>query len=48
MKYSEDLDKILQSELTELINMLRTEVGPFNKEVIEKYYKKYLKMTENR
>ena len=48
MKYSEDLDKILQSELTELINMLRAEVGPFNKEVIEKYYKKYLKMAENR
>ena len=42
MKYSEDLDKILQSELTELINMKRAEVGPFNRTVIEEYYKKYL------
>lgn len=45
MKYSEDLDKILKSELTELINMKRAEVGPFNKDIIEKYYKKYLEMT---
>ncbi len=48
MKYSEDLDKILQSELTELINMKRAEVGPFNKNVIEKYYEKYLNIAEKR
>ncbi|MDD2505360.1 MAG: DUF402 domain-containing protein [Bacilli bacterium] len=47
MKYSEDLDRVLQSELTELINMKRAEVGPFNKKVIEEYYQKYLKITQN-
>lgn len=47
MKYSEDLDKILQSELTDLINLKRTESGPFNKEEIDMYYQKYLSLTEN-
>lgn len=47
MKYSEDLDKILRSELTELINMKRAEVGPFNKKVISKYYTKYIKISES-
>ena len=47
MKYSEDLDRILQSQLTELINMKRAEVGPFNKKVINEYYQKYLKITQN-
>ena len=42
MKYSEDLDKILQNQLTELINMKKTGVGPFNKNIIDKYYSKYL------
>ena len=37
MKYSEDLDLILQSELTEVINMKRAEVGPFNKKTVKKY-----------
>jgi len=45
MKYSEDLDRILQSELTELINMKRAETGPFNQKEIEKYYQKYLSIT---
>ena len=47
MKYSENLDLILQSELTDLINMKRAEVGPFKKEVAEKYYQKYLELTDN-
>ena len=46
MKYSEDLDRILQSELTELINLKRAEEGPFSKKKIEKYYKKYLSITQ--
>jgi len=41
MRYSEDLDKILQNELTELINMKRNEVGPFCKDTVEKYYQMY-------
>ena len=44
MHYSEDLDLILQSELTDLINMKRSEVGPFNKSTVEKYYKLYEKI----
>ena len=47
MKYSEDLDLILQSELTDLINMKRAEVGPFNKKIAEKYYQMYLSIVEN-
>ena len=42
MKYSEDLDLILQSELADVINMKRAEVGPFNEKNIEKYYKWFL------
>lgn len=47
MKYSEDLDFVLQSELTELINMKRAEVGPFNPKTVEKYYKIYLNLAKN-
>ena len=46
MKYSEDLDRILQAELTNLINLKRAEEGPFNKKQVEKYYQKYLSITE--
>lgn len=46
MKYSEDLDLILQTELTRLVNMKRAEVGPFNKEIVEKYYKIFKELKE--
>ena len=46
MKYSENLDLILQSELTELINMKRAEVGPFNKNIAQKYYEKYIENSD--
>jgi hypothetical protein len=42
MRYSEDLDLILQSELAELINMKRAEVGPFSKEFVDNYYQKFI------
>ena len=44
MKYSEDVDKIIQSELTDLINLKRAEEGPFNKDTIDKYYRMYLEL----
>ncbi len=44
MKYSEDLDLVLRCELTDLINMKRAEVGPFNQKIVEKYHKIYLKL----
>jgi len=48
MKYSENLDLILQSELTEVINMKRAEVGPFNKKNVDKYYKMYSNIPRER
>ena len=47
MRYSEDLDKILQYELTQLINEKRNEEGPFNKDTIDKYYRMYLEYEKN-
>jgi uncharacterized protein len=44
MRYSEDLDIILQSELADLINMKRAEVGPFNKEFVDNYYQEFIKL----
>lgn len=41
MKYSENLDLILQNELTKVINMKKDEVGPFNKDIAKKYYDMY-------
>ena len=42
MRYSEDLDLILQSELDEVINMKKNEVGPFDRKIVDKYYKWFL------
>ena len=42
MKYSEDLDKVLQSELDKLIEMKKNEEGPFNQRELMKYYKQFL------
>lgn len=44
MHYSDDLDFVLRSELTKLIDMKRKNEGPFNKEIIDKYYQKYLEL----
>lgn len=42
MKYSEDLDKVLLSELDNLIEMKKNNEGPFNKVELTKYYKQFL------
>ena len=47
MHYSKDLDKILKSELQNLITMKKEEKGPFNKDIIKKYYQKYLELEKN-
>lgn len=44
MGYSEELDKVLHSELTTLINYKRKEEGPFVKGLIEEYYEMYKKI----
>lgn len=46
MHYSDELDEILKSELTSLIEMKRNNVGPFDKELIAKYYDEYQKITQ--
>lgn len=40
--YGEDIDKILKSELTTLINFKKTNTGPFDKVKLQKYYDKYI------
>lgn len=37
LKYGHDLDFILRSELSSLINMKKNKVNPFNKEIVEYY-----------
>ena len=44
MKYSKELDIILRSELTALINRVRNKEFPFNKSDIDKYYEEYKKL----
>ena len=41
MQYSEELDNILKSELTYLIEPKRAETGPFTPGIVDKYYKIY-------
>ena len=44
MHYPKEMDKILKSELDTLINMERKNEEPFDKETIDKYYEKYLRI----
>lgn len=45
MHYSDEIDEIVKSELSSLIEMKKNDVGPFNREIIEKYYEEYKKIT---
>lgn len=47
MNYSSRLDFILKYELGNLIDMVRLKEMPFDKSVIEMYYKKYQKIIES-
>ncbi len=47
MNYSSELDKILENELQVLISLKKEDKDPFNKECIEKYFQKYLKLKKN-
>jgi len=46
MKYPKELDIILRSELTNLINRVRNKEFPFNKSDIDKYYEEYKKLAK--
>ena len=48
MHYSNRLDFILRYELGNLIDMVRRKEFPFDKETIERYYKKYVALTEKK
>lgn len=41
MNYSDELDKVLTSELTNLIDIKKKETGPFTKGLMEEYYNIY-------
>ena len=43
MNYGIDLEKVIEYELTKLIDMKRNETGPFSKEMINHYYELYEK-----
>ncbi len=47
MKYPKELDIILKNELSELIEMKKNNIGPFNKEIIDKYYNLYENIKKN-
>ncbi len=44
MHYPKEIDEILKYELSNLIDMERKGESPFNKEVIDMYYEKFLKL----
>jgi len=46
MHYSKRLDFILKYELGNLIEMARTKKMPFDKDLVDKYYKKYCELIE--
>lgn len=47
MKYSPEIDKIVKTELTHLIEKKRKNEGPFASGVVEKYYDIYEKIKNN-
>ncbi len=47
MKYSEELDSIIKSELTYLIEKKRNENGPFAPGIVDKYYSLYEEIKKN-
>lgn len=46
MHYSEDIDKIVNTELNNLINIYKEKQGPFDYEYLKKYYNMYISMSK--
>ena len=44
MNYSENLERVIQYELSKLIELKNNEDGPFDKEKVKFYYAKYEKI----
>ena len=47
MKYPDELDIILKKELSSLIEMKKQNIGPFDKQIIDKYYNIYENIKKN-
>ena len=47
MNYPNDIDIILKKELKELIEMAEKKEGPFDKEIVNNYYDKYMKLKDS-
>ena len=48
MKYPKEVNMIIKSELTSLIKMKKDYEAPFNKEIVDYYYKIYVSLLEKR
>ena len=48
MKYSKNLDLIIQNSLSELIELKRNLCGPFQKNVVDFYYKEFQNIEKNK
>ena len=46
MKYGKDLSAIIESSLSELIELKKNNSYPFQKEIVEKFYQKFLEIKE--
>lgn len=44
MKYSDDLDRVVKNELSELIEQKRKMSGPFQKGIVDKYHNMYMNL----
>ena len=47
MKYSKELEYIIECALTELIELKKKEAGPFQENLVERYYLIYKEMEES-
>ena len=46
MKYGKDLNSIIENSLSELIELKKNNSYPFQKEIVEKFYQKFLEIKE--
>ncbi len=46
MKYGKDLNSIIEDSLSELIELKKNNSYPFHKEIVEKFYQKFLEIKE--
>ena len=48
MNYSEEIDKVVNYELNNLINIYKDSAGPFDQKFLDKYYNIYIEMQKNK